>query len=175
MPIVGAVARRRLEQVLADAAARQRYAPGYAAELRIWTHRSAGSRDGIPAGAVPVHAADAPGLRPFPRGRLTARPAAGPDGSVVLAVTTVVDEVLDRLLAGEAASAVLLAATVRGLATTPLSQAQETPESRARLASFVLHTPDHPQLLLRVGHPAPGAAPLEPTVRRTLESVLLRN
>lgn len=166
-------ARRRLGELLADAAARQRFAPGYAAELTVWTHRVADSRDGIPHHALPVHSGDAPGLRPFPRGRLTARPTIG-DGSVLLAVTTVADDVLDRLLAGEATSAVLLEATARGLATTPLSQAQETPEVRARLASHVLGTPDHPQLLIRVGHLGPGAGPLPPTPRRTVDAVLLR-
>lgn len=45
---------------------------------------------------------------------------------------------------------------------------------RARLAGNVLGTPDHPQLLIRVGHPVPGAGPLPPTPRRTLDAVLLR-
>ncbi len=172
LPVTGPEARRRLGELLADAAAHQRSVPGYAAELTIWTHRVADSRDGIPAHALPVRSADAPGLRPFPRGRLTGRPSAR-DGSVLLAVTTAGDGVLDRLVAGEATSAVLLAATAHGLATTPLSQSQETPEAQARLASHVLGTPDHPQLLIRVGRPGPGAGALPPTPRRTLDAVLL--
>ncbi|MCX6463236.1 MAG: NAD(P)H nitroreductase [Pseudonocardiales bacterium] len=174
LPVTDPAARRRLDELVAEAAARQRFAPGYAAELTIWTHRSAASRDGIPAAALPARGVDAAGLRPFPRGRLTSH-GPGPDGSVVLVLTTVADEVLDRLLAGEATSAVLLGATLRGLATTPLSQAHETEESRHRLATHVLRTPDHPQLMIRAGRPAPGAARLEPTERRPLESVLMRS
>ncbi|MHA6783102.1 hypothetical protein ACVGOW_19200 [Pseudonocardia saturnea] len=71
-------------------------------------------------------------------------------------------------------SAVLLAATAVGLATTPLSQAQEVPATRARLASFVLRSPDHPQLVIRVGPPGPDTDRIEPTPRRTLEAVLMR-
>jgi hypothetical protein len=38
----------------------------------------------------------------------------------------------------------------------------------------VLHMPEQPQLILRVGWPASGAAELPPTPRRDLRSVLLR-
>ena len=75
---------------------------------------------------------------------------------------------------GEAASAVLLTATLEGLATTPLSQAQEIPATRARLASSVLRSPDHPQLVIRVGYPGRDVDRLERTPRRALEAVLLR-
>ncbi|GAA3223593.1 hypothetical protein GCM10017691_10700 [Pseudonocardia petroleophila] len=170
-PVIDPGARRRLDEVLADAGARQRFVPGYAAELTIWSHRWTAARDGVPAAARTVHATH-PDLRAFPRGALAAaRPPH--DGSILLVLTTVGDEVLDHLLAGEAASAVLLTATDQGLATTPLSQSQEVPATRARLASSVLHSPDHPQLVIRVGHPGPDPGRIGRTPRRTLDAVLL--
>lgn len=173
--VTGEGARHRLDRLLVDAAARQRFAPGYAAELTIWSHRWAAARDGVPASARTAHGG-VPDLRAFPRGELGgAGPTAGPpDGSVLLVLTTVGDGLLDHLLAGEATSAVLLAATLRGLATTPLSQVSEVAATRAELASTVLRSPDHPQLVIRVGHPGPDPGRLERTPRRALEAVLLR-
>ena len=42
LPVTGAAMRQRLTATLTDAAHRQEFAPGYAAELRQWTHRYAG-------------------------------------------------------------------------------------------------------------------------------------
>lgn len=175
-PVTDPGARRRLDETLADARSRQRFADGYATELTIWSHRYAAARDGVPAEVRPRGNRTAPGLRAFPPGRLTDPDRLHPvgDGSVLFVLTTVEDEVLDRLLAGEATSAVLLTATGLGLATTPLSQAEEVPATRSRLASSVLRSPDHPQLVIRVGHPQRGPSRLGATPRRTLESVLLR-
>lgn len=175
VPVTEPGARLRLDEALADAGARQRFAPGYAAELTIWSHRWTAARDGVPASARTVRGTD-PDLRSFPRGQLTdtRAPRAADDASVLLVLTTTGDGVLDHLLAGEATSAVLLTATSLGLATTPLSQSQEVAAVRERLATQVLRSPDHPQLVIRVGYPGPAARPLEATPRRALESVLLR-
>ena len=89
-------------------------------------------------------------------------------------IVTVHDDPLDWLRAGEATSAVLLAATGLGLATTPLSQALEVDETRRALRWDVLRVPEHPQLVVRVGWPAAGAGELPATPRRDLQSVLLR-
>ncbi|MBW0089904.1 NAD(P)H nitroreductase [Pseudonocardia sp. KRD-184] len=172
-PVTDPGALRLLHEVLDDAGARQRFAPGYASELMVWTHRWAAARDGVPD-AARTSAPAGPDLRVFPRGTLGGAPPHSSDGSVLLVLTTIGDGVLDHLLAGEAASAVLLAATAQGLATTPLSQAQEVPAARARLAATVLHSPDHPQLVIRVGHPGPDPGRVERTPRRTLAEVLLR-
>jgi nitroreductase len=83
------------------------------------------------------------------------------------------DKPIDRLRAGEAMSAVLLAATQLGLATTPLSQAIEVGVTRKERQHQVLHIPEHPQLIVRIGWPATAAAALPPTPRRSLRSVLL--
>jgi hypothetical protein len=88
-------------------------------------------------------------------------------------IATVGDDLIDWLRAGEAMSAVLLAATQLELATTPLSQALEVETSRRELQHEVLHLPEHPQLIIRVGWSASGAAELPFTKRRDLSSVLL--
>ena len=92
------------------------------------------------------------------------------DAAELLVIATSGDDVLDRLRAGEATSAVLLAATGLGLATTPLSQGFEIDADPAGDPdATVLHVPEHPQLLLRDrmagadgsragAHPATGSA-----------------
>ena len=75
-------------------------------------------------------------------------------------IVTAHDDPLDWLRAGEATSAVLLAATGLGLATTPLSQALEVETTRHALRWDVLRVPEHPQLVVRVGWPAAGAGEL---------------
>jgi hypothetical protein len=95
------------------------------------------------------------------------------DAAELLVIASVDDDVTTRLRAGESTSAVLLAATRLALATTPLSQAIELRAVRARMRSGVLRIPEHPQLILRVGRPAPDATGIQPTPRRPLASVLL--
>ncbi|MCW0214358.1 MAG: NAD(P)H nitroreductase [Pseudonocardia sp.] len=175
LPVTDPTALARLRVVLSDAAASQPHRPGYLSELLIWTHRYANARDGIPATSVPsrtVH--DAEHLKRFPSGRLQAQPSVGQDGGLLLALATTGDDSLSRLCAGEAMSAVLLSATRSGLATTPLSQALEISEIRERIRTVALHIPEYPQLIIRIGHLAPGAAPLPATPRRPLASVLQR-
>ncbi|MBW0092818.1 NAD(P)H nitroreductase [Pseudonocardia sp. KRD-184] len=181
LPVTGPEARARLAEVFRQAGQLQRSAPGYPAELRLWTHRLPGAHDGVPAAAIAqvrTHTDGAPMLRAFPDGRLRqgaqqtghGRPD---DAAEYLVVATTGDTVLDRLRAGEATSAVLLAATLAGLATTPLSQATEVPAVRQALGSSVLRVPEQPQLVLRVGWPATHADPLPFTPRRPLPTVLL--
>ncbi|MEJ3653287.1 nitroreductase family protein [Actinomycetes bacterium KLBMP 9759] len=94
------------------------------------------------------------------------------DASVLAAVVTDGDARVDQLQAGEATSAVLLAATRSGLATTPLSQVTEMAGSRTRLRQDVLRSPEHPQLLVRVGWPRSGQPLVPRTPRRALHLVL---
>ncbi|GAA2558894.1 nitroreductase family protein [Pseudonocardia hydrocarbonoxydans] len=129
--------------------------------------------------AAPIGALGPSPLRRFVRGELSQPPQQlghGPseDAAELLVVATPGDDDLNRLRAGEATSAVLLAATRLGLATTPLSQALEVPVTRERLQRDVLHIPEQPQLLIRVGWPASGAAALPATPRRSLAHTLLR-
>jgi nitroreductase len=164
-------------EAMREAAERQLDHEGYVAELAQWTHRYAGARDGIPAGArldgPPPPYRDLV-LRWFPRGTLT-QPRGGADheDASVLAVLTAEDDApVSVLRAGEALSAVLLEATVQGLATTPISQVLEVPETRDRLADLVIGPHRAPVVVLRLGWPEVGSAPLVPTPRRPLEQVL---
>lgn len=78
------------------------------------------------------------------------------------------------LRAGEVTSAVLLAATRLGLASTPLSQALEIPTSQTAVRHDVLRNGADPHLVIRVGWPIGGAPELPATPRRELRAVLLR-
>jgi nitroreductase len=181
VPVTGPGRRDRLLAALAEAAVLQRTRPGYAAELQRWSHRPEHARDGVPAANVPpppVGSSHSPQQRRFGRCDLAQPPTqAGrhpdDDGSVFLVLATAGDRPLDRLRAGEAASAVLLAATRDGLATTPFSQPVELGESRLPLARDVLRIPEQAQLVLRIGWPVPGAGPIPESPRRRLGAVLL--
>jgi hypothetical protein len=163
-----------MTEVLGRAAREQRHEPGYLAELLTWTRRYADAGDGVPPAAVPVRTGqwDEPGLQRFPSGTLSPGRGLGPDGGLLLVLATSEDDTAARLTAGEATSAVLLTATRGGLATDPLSQAVEMPAARKDLRA-ALGLAEHPQLVIRLGFPMPGAPPLEPTPRRPLRSVLL--
>lgn len=173
--------RKELVTALSEATEQQREEPGYAVELRMWTHRLPGSHDDVPAANVPpppIGAAKASGLRRFSQPALAQPPLSpgrSPDDEAAefLVLVTPSDDVLDRLRAGEATSAVLLAATRLGMATTPLSQALEMDTSRHRVRTDVLGIPEYPQLVIRVGWPATGGAEVPVTPRRALHSVLL--
>jgi nitroreductase len=181
LPVTGPGMRDGLAAALDDAAHRQEPSAGYTVELELWTRRYAGAHDGVPRANIapaPVGAVRASPLRRFPHGQLAQPrqlPGHGPadDAAELLVLAMPGDTVLDRLMAGEATSAALLAATRLGLATTPLSQGVEVAVTRRAIARDVLHVPEHPQLLLRVGWPASTAAELPATPRRDLHSVLL--
>lgn len=174
-PVEGSAAQARLLAILDEAGSRQRHVPGYPAELAIWTRRYQGGRDGIPPEQRTAQAT-AHTLREFPAGRLTGAPlprSAFEDGSTIVVLATDHDEVQDWLRAGEATSAVLLAAERLGLATTPLSQAVEVEHTRRQLARAGLCLSPYPQLLIRVGYRPDDATELPGTPRRTLRSVLV--
>jgi hypothetical protein len=179
--VSGESMRARLAQVLADAAAEQAAVPGYGAELQQWSLRYAGSHDGISVGSVAAPPPGLPGpwpLRPFPRYALRQPPqvpihAVPDDAAEFVVVATAGDSVGDRLRAGAATSAVLLAATAARMATTPLSQGIEVPSAREAIRRDVLHIPETPQLMIRIGWPATHAAELPFTPRRDLNAVLL--
>ncbi|WP_433287028.1 Acg family FMN-binding oxidoreductase [Pseudonocardia sp. CA-142604] len=179
VPVTGETMRRRMLNALVETANEKHQQFGYASEWRQWTHRYPGSHDGIPAANI-VRSAPAPSA-PFlmhrctdgslPRPPIVPGSGSGDDAAELVEVATRGDDALDRLQAGEATSAVLLAATQLGLATTPFSQAVELHSSPQRLRRDVLRIPEYPQLLIRVGWPASGATELPATPRRSLCSV----
>lgn len=123
----------------------------YQTDLREWTRRDALSGQGVPAETVV-----APVARPVPLRDLTSggetllHPGFGDDRfAEFLVLATAGDEPADWLRAGEATSAVWLAATDRGLAGSVISDVIEVPNARATLRR-VLPGGEYPQLVLRL-------------------------
>jgi nitroreductase len=170
----GTTARARVIELLAMSAGLQCKQPGYTAQLMRWASRYAQSGDGIQAGSVPTGIGN-PGevpMRWFPHAALAQSPRSfeHEDASALMILSSPSDDRLDVLRAGEATSAVLLAATELGLSTTLLSQPTEVAQTRSALSRLVASNLC-PQLVLRVGWPQPGAAELPPTPRRRHDHV----
>ena len=67
------------------------------------------------------------------------------------------------------ASAVLLTATSTGLASCPVTEPLETPDTREAVRSDIFGDSNYPQMLLRVGWAPINADPLPATPRRELD------
>jgi hypothetical protein len=128
--------------LLARADDLQSHDPAYREELRQWTGRAPDSPDGIPASAVPSEAPAERGssyrLRDFDAGREDQGPqwAGEPpraEHPLVVIIGTADDDAAAWLAAGQALSRLLLTATIRGLAASPMTQALEVEDTRARL------------------------------------------
>jgi hypothetical protein len=145
--------------------------PRYRAELAAWTTPGGvGRRDGVPREAFGPRDTDrALPLRDFAlgHGAPTATVAFEPDPTLIL-LYTAGDAPADWLRAGAALQRVLLTATMRGLAATPLSQLLEIPKLRALLADHVSR--QVVQTVLRIGYPT---TPALPTPRRPLSEVMM--
>ncbi|MGH3970380.1 MAG: Acg family FMN-binding oxidoreductase, partial [Mycobacterium sp.] len=146
----------------------------YLAELTMWSGRY-GSRAGVPARNTPEHDCTAliPG-RIFAGPGLTQPPGASPadDNAIILALGTEADDRLARLRAGEATSVALLTATAIGLASCPVTEPLEIPQTRDAVRSDVFGSDGYPQMLLRVGWAPVDADPLPPTPRRKLSRIV---
>jgi nitroreductase len=144
--------------------------PRYRAELAGWTTPGGvGRRDGVPRQALgPRDAHGAIPLRDFALGHgyPTASVAFEPEPTLILLFTDG-DTRTDWLRAGAALQRVLLTATLRGLAATPLSQLLEIPRLRSLLADSV--TGQVAQTILRIGY---ATTPALPTPRRPLAEVV---
>ncbi|MBV7703822.1 nitroreductase family protein [Nocardia nova] len=163
--------RVRLLHAFERAAAAHNADAAYRAELARWSGHHA-APDGVPARSA-VAATDA-SARPFADPRLpeaVVRDIA--DADHMLMLYTAGDDTVSRLRAGEATSAILLAATTFGLATCPLSEPLEIPEVRAELRTDLLDDSGYPQMIIRTGWAATGS-PLSPTPRRPLDDVVTR-
>lgn len=163
-------ARAALTAAVADADTAQRGDLAYRYELLRW-RRAAADGDGVPVAVEPlITTVGDLRLRTFDPTRQDVRRDHGGAGTL-LVIGTAGDDTTDRLRAGEAAGAVLLAATMARLATCPLSQPLEIAATRERVRDDVLKRVTHPQLVLRVGWPS-VIAQLAPTGRRALDDVL---
>ncbi|GGS28419.1 Acg family FMN-binding oxidoreductase [Actinokineospora fastidiosa] len=178
IPLVGEEERLEVAVSLLAGAARQRVDPRVRRELVHWTGRTHGLPEGVPAANSPSGAVRHGGLpmRYFPRGVLTEPPGGpvGPDVGLLLVLATAGDTRAAWLRAGEAASAVLLAATTLGMATCVLSQNVEVDGVRARLRDRLLAGRGEPQLVIRVGYAPESAGPLPATARRPVGEVCHR-
>ena len=178
VPVTGQAMRRRLVEILGRAAREQQLDWSAVDETAAWTGTRA--TDGVPPDNVPRRLdaerhADPVGTR-YPSGTLVddsddhAEP--GYDESRLLVLCTDGDETLDRLRAGEALSAVLLAATRQGLASVPLSQATEVHLTRRLLQDEILLGVAIPQIVVRLGWRPVSYEPVPATPRRPLAEVL---
>jgi len=162
--VAGDVERAYVLGLVRSADTRLRASRGYRDELAGWTNPDPPRRDGVPRTAFgPWDALETLPLRDFGlthphQPRRQAHFEADP---TIVVLSTTGDSPADWLHAGQALQRVLLTATVRGLATTPMSQPMEIPELRELLAD-----PVHggvPQVVLRLGYgPASAASPRRP-------------
>ncbi|MGW5382477.1 Acg family FMN-binding oxidoreductase [Nocardia sp. NPDC003963] len=169
--ISGESSRTALVSAFARAADEHRADPAYRAELSRWSGTHA-VPEGVPArNAVPVD--DDPFIREF-AGATGTGPEVRDDlgGGDLLLIHTPDDDRLARLRAGEAGSAVLLAATVLGLATCPLTEPLEVPDTRMMVRGDVLDGIGYPQLFIRVGWAAAEADEVPVSPRRPLADVI---
>jgi nitroreductase len=177
----GDVDRVRLRELTERAGTVQSRNLRYLEELEAWT--SGSDFEGIPGSHLPE-----PPSGPLARARGRNRPAfdrfpghaladsVRQDAAIegVLLVCTSSDDAISRIRAGEALSALWLAATRQGLSVVPFSQALEVEETRRLVQQDVLDDLAFAQVLLRVGRGSEPAGTLPPTPRRLLEDVLTR-
>lgn len=148
----------------------------YLDELTIWSGLHA-STSGVPARNAPATDPNSPLPGRLFAGTALAQPpdaSASADGGVLLALGTTADDDLARLRAGEASSVVLLTATALGLASCPVTEPLEIPETRDTVRADSFDDDSFPQMLLRVGWAPVNADPLPPTPRRPLDEVVTR-
>jgi hypothetical protein len=150
------------------------YDPSYLAELEWWTTPFA-SHDGVPPSALAseseIDRTDV--ARAFPSApHADRRTGVSVDQSKIFVLSTHNEDArVDVLRCGEALSAVLLDATLAGLATCTLTHMTELMASRdiiQRLTGQV----GSPQLLIRIGVAPPDGRPSPPTPRRPVTEVL---
>jgi nitroreductase len=142
--------------------------PGYRPELARWTaHRFPG--DGVPEWAGgPWDALEAVPIRDFAELSPAARPTEKFEPyPTIMVLATTGDRRADWVRAGQALQRVLLEATWRDLATTPISQPVEVPAMRRLLIDSGSDL--SVQMVLRIGYGKQAAR----TPRRPLADVLL--
>ncbi|MGZ5395159.1 MAG: Acg family FMN-binding oxidoreductase [Mycobacterium sp.] len=166
----------QLKLIVAEAASRHAKDFAYSAELAAWSGRYA-SEAGVPARSTPIPDSAAVIPARWFAGPALAQPPdldAAEDNAVVVALGTSSDDDLSRLRAGEASSLVLLTATALGLASCPITEPLEFPETREAVRSDVLDRDGYPQMLLRIGWAPVNSDPLPATPRRVLAEVVAR-
>jgi nitroreductase len=156
-----------------QAADAEHFDPAYRSDLTRWTNRPAWTGDGVPPATAVAPALRRVPVREFaPQGDDSVL-AAGADhdqGAEYTILYGMGADPIDLLRGGEAMSALLLAATARGLSTAPLSEAVEVAWSKYLLGEL-LSGIGEPYLVIRLGY-VDGAEPLPATPRRTAGEVI---
>ncbi|MDA2891145.1 NAD(P)H nitroreductase [Mycolicibacterium sp. BiH015] len=165
-------ARESLAEACHLAEAIRMYDSHYHSELFWWTADFVAD-DGIPRSAL-ISAAESDRVnvgRSFP---VTAHPErhddVDDDRAGILVLSTEDDSRESVLRCGEALSAVLLDATMAGMATCTVTHVTEVPDGRDIVASLVGITAI-PQAIVRVGVAPALAAPPPPTPRRPIREI----
>ncbi|BCJ39285.1 NAD(P)H nitroreductase [Actinocatenispora thailandica] len=132
-------------------------------DLARWTHRPAGHRDGVTAGTVvPQIPRRVPQREFLPNDDAGLAAGDGDDQSANYAILFGDgDEPADWLAAGQALSALLIAATERKISVNPISNVVEVEPTRATLAGLLCQL-GHPMIALRLGVAAATPPPPEP-------------
>jgi nitroreductase len=149
----------------------QRVESGYRDELTAWTLPVLGRRDGVPAQAFgPRDEREHGVLRDFglTQPELHRRRARFEEHPTIVVLFTAGDSPAHWIRAGQALERVLLTATVRGLASTPMTQPVEIPELRRLISDPGRGL--YAQVILRLGYGPPAA----PSPRRPLAETLVR-
>jgi len=141
--------------------------PAYRAELADWTGGVRGT-DGVPGTALGPRSPDSPTpVRDFTAGRPAAPDYEWFEQTPQLAVLSMhFGGRVDWLRAGQALQRVLLTATGRGIAASPLTQPLETAD--AWQVRDPRTSSEQPQMILRIGY----GLPVPPTPRRPVSDVL---
>jgi nitroreductase len=165
-----AVARTAILSLVRTAEQRLRAHGRYRAELTEWTLPARGRRDGVPLQAYgPWAALETMPLRDFglTQPQLHRRNEQFEPYPTILVLGTDGDAADQWLQAGQALQRILLAATIRGFAATPMSQPLEIPALRELFTAA--GTGRWAQVILRVGYGPPAPA----TPRRPMAEVLM--
>jgi nitroreductase len=148
--------------------------PAYRAELAHWT-RAGDAPDGVPAAAVPHLPAGSPrhtdvAVRDFEAGMTGGQPLVElvDERPLYVVLFSTADDRAAQLRAGEAYARISVEAERLGLASSAMTQAVDLPAVRERFR-MLMGWPDHPQMVLRVGHPQSPTP--RPTGRRPLTAV----
>lgn len=166
--------RYALAQAFAKAAFLHGASAEYRSELAAWTGLGSADTQGMTRENAPR-----PGmqygdlvLRDFGRVAITHEEVGSPRtvGSLLL-LSTPTDDPVAHLKAGEATSSILCTAELKGLASSPLSEAFEIEGTRAAVRRTVLGDTSYPQLALRIGWPSDPRKP-PATARRPVDELL---
>ncbi|WP_181770922.1 Acg family FMN-binding oxidoreductase [Amycolatopsis pittospori] len=160
--------RAALTAAAVEARGLHRADPDYGIELASWSGRRYAT-DGVPARNAVLTTAASLG-RDFSDAVLTDTEAQ--DGAALTVLSTADDTPLDRLRAGEAASAVVLTATRLNLASCLVTEPLELTCTRGLIRDCVVAERAEPQLVVRIGHLPDGTPPLPATPRRPIAEVL---